>query len=524
MRRPRRLLVLPLIAIAAALGAGSGGRPASAAPGWRVDPILGVGLGVLIIGLTTGYLLRLNRSHERLRARLETQLQERRRAEEALRASELFYHSLVESLPQNILRKDAEGRFSFANRRFCNTLGRPLDAVLGKTDRDFYPAELAEKYRADDMEVMTTGVVVDTVEEYVTPDGETHYVQVIKTPLQDVDGRAIGIQGIFWDVTARRRAEELLRSQNVLLQELASSERRALEELKRTQSRLVQSAKLAGLGQMVAGVAHEINNPLSFVSNNVAVLQRDLAELCELVAMYRGADDLIGEHRPELLARICELCERVDMEYTLGNLDGLLGRTREGLRRIQQIVKDLRVFARLDESELNEVDLNPGIESTVNIVLGYAKKKRVQVDLELARLPVIACQPAKVNQVLMNLVTNAIDACREEGRVTIRTAPDATGGVRLDVIDDGCGIDPAIRERLFDPFFTTKAVGEGTGLGLSISYGIILDHGGTIEVDSVPGRGARFTVHLPPRPRPIPHDDHPAAALAPTPGATAGGP
>src|SRR5690606_16183825 len=149
-------------------------------------------------------------------------------------------------------------------------------------------------------------------------------------------------------------------------QEMAQSERRALEEREQAQSRMVESAKLAGLGQLVAGVAHEINNPLAFVGNNVAVLQRDLAELHNLLRLYRRADPLLAEHAPALGAEIRAYCREIGVEYTLENLPGLLERTRDGLRRIHDIVKDLRVFARLDEGDQVEVDLNTGIESSIN--------------------------------------------------------------------------------------------------------------------------------------------------------------
>jgi PAS domain S-box-containing protein len=420
----------------------------------------------------------------------------RKRTEDALRASELFYHSLVETLPQNIFRKDQEGRFTFANRRFCATAGRPFEEIVGQTDLDLFPRELAEKYRHDDERVISTGEVFETVEEHITPDGQKHYVQVIKTPLLNHDEAVIGTQGIFWDVTERRRAEERLRDQNEQLQAMALSERLAHEERKEAQSRMVETAKLAGLGQMVAGVAHEINNPLSFVSNNVAVLQRDLSELRDLIALYRQGDPSLADSRPELAERINTLASSIDVDYTVGNLDGLLNRTRDGLRRIQQIVRDLRLFARLDASDLNEVDLNAGIESTVNIIAGHAKKKRVTIELDLGKLPSVVCYPAKINQVIMNLVGNAIDASPEGGTVTVRSRAEGHM-IRLDVIDQGSGIPPEIRDRIFEPFFTTKPVGIGTGLGLSISYGIVQDHGGTIEAFSEAGKGARFSVRLP---------------------------
>jgi PAS domain S-box-containing protein len=566
----------------------------------------------------------------RLDDELRAQSVERDKAEDARLVSEAFYHSLVENLPQNIFRKDAQGRFTFANRRFCNSLGRELNEILGRTDRDFYPEELAEKYRRDDLRVMQSGEVLEDVEGHVTTEGEIRRVQVTKSPLRDHSGKVVGLQCIFWDVTEqyrtlealaeseerfalavrgtndglwdwdprtnvtyysprfkhllgfgeddpfphrietflellhpvdrprveeatrrhlyggepfdveyrlhtqsgedrwflargqavwdesgqpirmagsisdihdRKMAEDLLRAQNQLLQEMARSERRALEEREQAQSRMVESAKLAGLGQLVAGVAHEINNPLAFVGNNVAVLQRDLSELHDLMRRYRSADHLIERYQPELYQDIRDFCEEIDIDYTLENLRGILERTRDGLRRIHDIVKDLRAFARLDEGDLSEVDLNVGIESSINIILGYAKKQQVELVPELMHLPPVLCHAAKINQVLMNLVVNAIDACDPGGSVAIRSRSDSDAGeVCVEVLDNGCGIAPSIRDRIFDPFFTTKPVGVGTGLGLSISYGIVQDHGGRIEVDAAPGGGSKFTVRLPLKP------------------------
>jgi two-component system, NtrC family, sensor kinase len=261
---------------------------------------------------------------------------------------------------------------------------------------------------------------------------------------------------------------------------------------------MVQTEKLASLGQLVAGVAHEINNPLAFVSNNVAVLERDLRDMIAIVGLYRQFPRPDAPEHAALNARIDQVSEELDLDYTLENLPRLIERTREGLRRIERIVKDLRLFARVDEGEWNEVDLNPGIESSVNMVLGYARKKGARLVMELGSLPLVRCRAARVHQVIVNLLMNAIDACGSDGVVTIRTGAEAeTGGVRIEVADTGCGIDPQIRERIFDPFFTTKPIGEGTGLGLSISYGIVEEHHGTIDVQSTPGHGTSFVVHLP---------------------------
>jgi PAS domain S-box-containing protein len=419
----------------------------------------------------------------------------RTQTEQMLATSEAFYHSLVETLPQNIFRKDLQGRFTFANSRFCGEIGKPLDEILGKSDFDFFPRQLAERYRRDDQNVVTSGVPFETVEEHVTPAGETLYVQVIKTAVYDESGKVIGTQGLFWDVTEKYRYERRLEETNVQLEHLAKSEKDAYEQLKQAQSTMVQTEKLAGLGQMVAGVAHEINNPLAFVSNNVAVIQRDVSSLVELIGLLREGEDSLGQ---ELRDRVKDLEERIDLPYTLDNLQGLFGRTREGVRRIQQIVRDLRDFARLDEADLHEIDLNAGIESTVNIIQGHAKKKRVSVKTDLTPLPPVTCYPAKVNQVVMNLVGNAIDASSEGGEVCVRSRLDGNSNmVVVEVEDRGCGIPETIKNRIFDPFFTTKPPGEGTGLGLSISYGIVRDHGGNIDVQSEVGKGTRFTIRLP---------------------------
>jgi len=419
----------------------------------------------------------------------------RRATEEMLAASEAFYHTLVETLPQNIYRKDLEGHFTFANGRFLGEIRKTAEELVGKTDYDFFPPALADRYRQDDRAVITTGRAFEAVEEHVTPKGDKLYVQVIKTAVTDDRGVVIGTQGMFWDVTEKKRYEEMLEEKNRQLEEAAQAEREAREALLQAQGQLVQSEKLAGLGQMVAGVAHEINNPLAFVGNNVAVMQRDMSSIRRLLELYKRAD---GSLPAELRQSISELEEQIDLAYTLENLDGLFARSRDGLRRIQQIVKDLRDFARLDESDLEEVDLNSGIESTLNIIQGHAKRKHVQLVPELGAIPRVTCYPAKVNQVVMNLVGNAIDASHDGGEVHVRTHADADH-VTIEVTDNGSGIPPAIREKIFDPFFTTKPQGEGTGLGLSISYGIVRDHGGTIAVESEEGRGAVFRVKLPVR-------------------------
>jgi signal transduction histidine kinase len=304
----------------------------------------------------------------------------------------------------------------------------------------------------------------------------------------------------FEDVVhLNRRYEESLEALRRLSEQLRHSvhaEQQALARFKDAESRLVQAEKLSSLGKMVAGIAHEINNPLAFTSTNVTVLQRDTGALHDMLSLYRQADELLASQRPELMVRILTLAEDMDLPYTLDNLDGLLCRTHEGLARIERIVRGLRNFARLDESELKEADLNEGIESTTDLLRGEALQRGVALELSLAQLPILTCYPAKINQMLFNVMTNAIEACPVGGGVTVQSLATAEG-VEIRIADTGVGIDPAIRDKVFDPFFTTKPPGKGIGLGLSISYAIVHEHGGRITFESALGKGTTFTIAIP---------------------------
>jgi PAS domain S-box-containing protein len=439
-----------------------------------------------------------------------TDIAERKHAEEALARERALLRSLIDSIPDLIFYKDRDGRILSGNRTLEAYIGRPESAIIGLTDFELFPAELARFYQERDRQVMEQGKTLRNEEPAQYPDGRRVLLEMLKTPIVAADGSILGLIGIGRDITERKEAEEQLKKtaeelagSNMQLKLLAAdleatvnSEQRAHDALKRAQSQMVQTEKLAALGQMVAGIAHEINNPLAFVSNNVVVLKRDVTSLRDLLRMYQELEPVLATHAPEVHGRIRAFAEEIDLEYTLGNLEGLMDRSHDGMVRIQQIVKGLRDFARLDESELKEADLNAGVESTIAIMRGEARKKKVELVLELSPLPPVLCYPARLNQVILNLVVNGIDACPEDGKVAVRTEP-CPEGVRIQVKDTGHGIEPAIRDKIFDPFFTTKAPGKGTGLGLSITYQIVQDHGGTIEVDSTRGQGTVFTITLP---------------------------
>ncbi|MCC6419638.1 MAG: FHA domain-containing protein [Gemmataceae bacterium] len=349
--------------------------------------------------------------------------------------------------------------------------------------------------------VLAEGVGVVAADHCETVPAQTLMAAGVRSfvcvPLKSRDDRPLGVlqldrSGQGADFTH----EDLHLLTAISLQVSAVLDNAALHATLLDHERVKRDLALARLGQMAAGVAHEINNPLAFVNSNTAVVQRDVGMLRQLLDLYAQAEAVLSDHAAETLAKIHDFAAEIDLPYTLENLDGLLTRSREGLKRIQQIVQGLREFARLDESELDEVDLNAGVESALSVTRGLAAKRKVELALDLEPLPPVTCRPARINQVVFNLVANAIDACAEGGQVTVRTRA-ADGAVAIHVIDNGCGIPPSIRDRIFDPFFTTKPLGKGVGLGLSISHGIVQDHGGTIEVESQPGQGAQFTVRLP---------------------------
>jgi len=408
--------------------------------------------------------------------------------------------ALIDCLPDNIYVKDVTGHYLADNITHAHFVGlRGTSEIVNKTVYDLFDKKLADRYSADDHTVISSGqAMLGREEPIVGADGKERWISTSKIPLRDGSGAVVALVCISSDITRRKLAEDKLREQNIELQQMAESERAANDALRSAQAQMIQIEKLASLGQLVAGVAHEINNPLAFVTNNIAVLQRDYVDILELLRLYGSTEEAVARSDPDALAMIRRKAEEMDAPYVTENTAEILSRSRDGLKRIRQIVDDLREFARQNTVGSREpaANLNSGIESTINIVRGRAKKSQVELITDLSPLPGVTCDPAKINQVLLNLIVNATDACENGGTVTVRSR--ATGEhVEIEVTDTGCGIPMEIRDKIFEPFFTTKPQGQGTGLGLSISHGIVTDHGGSIDLKSVVGQGTTFTVRLP---------------------------
>jgi two-component system, NtrC family, sensor kinase len=264
-------------------------------------------------------------------------------------------------------------------------------------------------------------------------------------------------------------------------------------------ARVVQSEKLASLGMLSAGVAHEINNPLAYIANNLAVLERDVRFLLDVLELYCQGHAGFEAARPELAREVARLADECDLTYVKANMGKLLHSTRQGVKRVADIVQNLRGFARLDRAAVDQANVHEAIRTALDMIKGRIDRRGIAIEERLGDVPEVAGSPAQLNQVFLNLLVNALQAIeathRPDGRITITTAAD-DDEVVVEVADNGCGIPDDVLPQIFDPFFTTKGVGDGTGLGLSITHGMVHDQGGRLEVESDPGQGTRFRVFL----------------------------
>ncbi len=289
----------------------------------------------------------------------------------------------------------------------------------------------------------------------------------------------------------KERTTELMQV-NSALQAEETYQKELAKQLAEAQNQLLQSEKMASIGQLAAGLAHEINNPVGFVNSNLVSLKRYVADMLEILSSYETHE---MEMPPATRTVLSELKSRLDFAYLRDDVVTLMNESLGGLERVKRIVQDMKDFSHVGTAEKIIANLEQGLDSTLNVVWNELKYK-AEVVKEYAGIPEIECVPAQLNQVFLNLLVNAAHAIGEHGRITIRTGYDEAN-VWVEVADNGCGISLENQKRVFDPFFTTKPVGTGTGLGLSLSYGIVKKHGGQIELTSEPGKGAVFKVVLP---------------------------
>ncbi len=270
---------------------------------------------------------------------------------------------------------------------------------------------------------------------------------------------------------------------------------KAYAELKAAQSQILQQEKMASIGQLAAGIAHEINNPVGFVMSNLGSLQKYADKLSEFIKIQTEAIKEFGVQSPGLGDKIKEARKSLKIDHIIDDLGNLIKESLEGAERVKKIVQDLKSFSRIDEAEWKVTDINTGIESTINIVWNELKYKAT-VKREYGDIPMTKCNPGQLNQVFMNILVNAAHAIEKQGEITIKTRHE-NNSIFISISDTGSGIPADKINRIFEPFFTTKEVGKGTGLGLSIAYDIVKKHNGDIIVESEIGKGTTFAVKIP---------------------------
>jgi signal transduction histidine kinase len=310
--------------------------------------------------------------------------------------------------------------------------------------------------------------------------------------IRDAEGKPLEVVGSLTDITERKRMEEALAKKGL-------EQALLISQLQEAQAQLLQSEKMASIGQLAAGIAHEINNPVGFINSNMGSLKNYVGTLCDLVeALDQSLQSVPGQ--PEMKAKVAELKKQADYAFLKDDVADLVRESLDGLKRVRDIVQSLKDFAHIGQTDWHLADLHEGLDSTLLIANNEIKHKAT-VTKEYGKLPPVKCLASQLNQVFMNLLINASQAITADGVITIRTGC-IKDWVWVEIGDNGAGIPPEVLTRIFDPFFTTKPVGKGTGLGLSLSYNIVHKHGGRIEVASEVGKGTRFTVHLPVDPIP----------------------
>ncbi len=366
---------------------------------------------------------------------------------------------LIDNSPAIIYSAVTSGDFkmSYVSENIYSTLGfKPQEMI---DDMDFW----IDHIHPDDVQSLLMGIPKLLLEggelthEYRFQHKEGHFLWMHDTLhlVQDEQGEALELLGSMVDITARKEMEEALRQEKEEQQGL-------IQELKKARNQVLQNEKMAAIGQLSAGVAHEINNPVGYINSNLSSMERYVHHLVDLTQLYQVAEETLKIQHPDLYDLIREMRERIDLEFIKEDIYDLVKESREGAKRVKDIVQGLKEFSHVDESEWQWADLHKGLESTLNIVHNEIKYKAT-VKKEFGVLPQVECLASQLNQVFMNILVNAAHAIEDQGEITLRTRQEGEA-VCIEISDTGKGIPEDELSRIFDPFFTSKPVGVGTGL------------------------------------------------------------
>ena len=439
----------------------------------------------------------------------------RKQAELALQESQQFIQKIADATPGILYLYDLEEqRNIYANSSVGKVLGYSFDKIqaMGSSliPKLMHPEDMPQvlEYHAS-FAGIEDGEVLEIEYRMQSADNQWFWLQSRDTIFsRNAEGMPKVIIGFAQDITARKQADESLRQSEVREREKARELESALLKLRSTQAQLIQTEKMSSLGELVAGIAHEVNNPVNFIHANIDYLHQYTTQLLDLVTLY--------EHEyPEPNSKIVDRIEEIDLDFMAKDLRKLVGSMQVGTDRIRQIVLSLRTFSRLDEAGTKLVDIHGGIDSTLLILQhrlkSHDRRPEIEVIKEFGQLPLVECYGSQLNQVFMNILANGIDAIEERyqklsvteaepksGRIVICTVVTPQNTVIVKISDNGTGIPQEIVDRIFNPFFTTKAVGKGTGLGMSIAHSIVVEkHKGKIECVSEIGCGTTFAIEIP---------------------------
>jgi len=428
--------------------------------------------------------------------------------QEIIREQMEKYRVLLTDIKDAYFEVDVLGNFTVVNSAMCNALGYGPEELIGSKYRKMVDKEGAKKLQQAVEKLHKNDEPVNLLDmEATKKDGTKVIFEAMVSVIKETDGVVVGFRGVGRDVTRRRQMEaELKKNQDDLIRKnkeidesrkniqltLAKLEK-AHEELKASQLKILQQEKMASIGQLAAGVAHELNNPMSFISSNLSTLEKYINRLVDFIRVQSEALKSVQDNTT--LRKIDKKRLEVKLDYILEDARILLKESLDGSDRVKKIVHELNSFSRMDEEEYKKADINECIESAITIVWNELKYKS-KLEKNYGSLPPTMCYPRQMNQVFVNLLINAVNAIVEKGVIAIKTWYQ-DGFIWIEISDTGIGIPGKNLARIFEPFFTTKEAGKGTGLGLSITYEIIQRHKGEITVTSEAGEGTTFTIKIP---------------------------
>ncbi len=430
-------------------------------------------------------------------------LEHKRSLDEIRKLSRAIEHS-----PSAVIILDGDLRVEYVNPRFTERTGYTF-AEVEKEGLSILRGEPGDTDYAEKAAALKAGREWKGEFYNRRKDGTLYFEVAAMAPVFDEEGKLAHYVSVNEDVTEKKKAEETLvmalseavdlsnklELTNAEVQKKSAEIEEAYEQLKATQSQMLQQEKMASIGQLAAGVAHEINNPMGFISGNLRALGKYVTKLGEFVSQIQDKLADSPEVPESVRTEIAADAKKAKIDYILDDTGDLVEESLEGADRVKEIVQGLKTFSRVDQAERKPVDLHECLESTINIVWNEIKYKAT-LEKDFGDLPLVDCYPQQLNQVFMNVLVNGAQAIESQGTISVRTRAEGEK-VSVSISDTGCGIPEDKIGRIFEPFFTTKEVGKGTGLGMSIAYDIVQRHGGDIRIDSTLGEGTTFTIELP---------------------------